>query len=73
MKRTWMGCLVGLLLFASAAWSQDKTEKAVAALEQQWLQSQKTNNPDSGSPVTGGQVHKYGGRWESHRQGRGLG
>ena len=41
MKRTWMWCLVGLLLFVSAAWSQDKTEKAVAALEQQWLQSQK--------------------------------
>ena len=51
MKRTWMGCLVGLLLFASAAWSQDKTEKAVAALEQQWLQSQKTNNPDLAAPL----------------------
>ena len=47
MKRTWMWCLVGLLLVVSAAWSQDsQTEKAVAALEQQWLQSQKTNNPD---------------------------
>ena len=51
MKRTWMWCLVGLLSLGSAASSQDKqasggTEKAVAALEQQWLQSQKTNNPD---------------------------
>jgi len=40
----------------SAAWSQDKkdgggTEKAVAALEQQWLQSQKTNNPDLVAPL----------------------
>ena len=51
MKRTWMWCLVGLLLFASAGWSQDKTEKAVAALEQQWLQSQKTNNPDLVAPL----------------------
>ena len=51
MKRAWMGCLVGLLLFVSAAWSQDKTEKAVAALGQQWLQSQKTNNPDLAAPL----------------------
>ena len=40
----------------SFAWSQDKqagggTEQAVAALEQQWLQSQKTNNPDLVAPL----------------------
>jgi ketosteroid isomerase-like protein len=56
MKRTWMWCLVGLLSLGSAALSQDKqagggTEKAVAALEQQWLQSQKTNNPDLVAPL----------------------
>src|SRR5438445_822512 len=56
MKRTWMWCLVGLLSFGSAALSQDSTagsgtEKAVAALEQQWLQSQKTNNPDLVAPL----------------------
>src|SRR5690348_8997802 len=56
MKRTWLWCLVGLLSLASAASSQDNTpgagtEKAVAALEQQWLQSQKTNNPDLVSPL----------------------
>ena len=56
MKRTWMWCLIGLLSLGSAAWSQDKkdsggTEKAVAALEQQWLQSQKTNNPDLVAPL----------------------
>src|SRR5713101_251634 len=56
MKRTWMWCLAGLLSLGSYALSQDKqagggTEKAVAALEQQWLQSQKTNNPDLVSPL----------------------
>jgi ketosteroid isomerase-like protein len=55
MKRTWMCCLSGLFLLASAAWSQAQTsggtEKAVAALEQQWLQSQKTNNPDLVAPL----------------------
>ena len=45
-----------MLSVGSAAWSQDKkadggTEKAVAALEQQWLQSQKTNNPDLVAPL----------------------
>ena len=35
----------------SDAWSQDGSEKAVAALEQKWLQSQKTNNPDMVAPV----------------------
>jgi ketosteroid isomerase-like protein len=55
MKRTWMWCLAGLLSLGSAAWSQAQTtgatEKAVAALEQQWLQSQKTNNPDLVAPL----------------------
>ena len=46
MKRSWMWYLVGLLLLGNAAWSQDGSEKAVAALEQKWLDSQKTNNPD---------------------------
>jgi uncharacterized protein (TIGR02246 family) len=55
MTRTGIWCLVGVLLMGSAAWSQVKkaggTEKAVAALEQQWLQSQKTNNPDLVAPL----------------------
>jgi ketosteroid isomerase-like protein len=42
---------VSLFLFGSAAWSQDGSEKAVAALEQKWLDSQKTNNPDMVAPV----------------------
>ena len=56
MKRTSISCLVVLLSVVSAAWSQANksnggTEKAVAALEQQWLQSQKTNNPDLVAPL----------------------
>lgn len=51
MKRTWILCLVGLFLLGSAAWSQDGSEKAVAALEQKWLQSQQTNNPDLVAPL----------------------
>ncbi len=43
-------CLIAMLVVASAAWSQS-TEKAVAALEQQWLQSQKTNNVDLLTPL----------------------
>jgi ketosteroid isomerase-like protein len=45
MKKT-LVCSLGLLLLVTAAWSQTGTEKAVAGLEQQWLQSQKTNNVD---------------------------
>ena len=51
---TW--CLLGLLLMGTAAGAKDKkaggdTEKAVAALEQTWLESQKTNNPDLVAPL----------------------
>src|SRR5437016_11811210 len=56
MKSAWMWFLISLLSVGSAAWAQDKkagggTEKAVAALEQQWLQSQKTNSPDLVAPL----------------------
>jgi uncharacterized protein (TIGR02246 family) len=58
MKRTWISFLIGLLSLGSAAWSQAQTpggtEKAVAALEQQWLESQKTNNPDLVAPLLAG-------------------
>jgi hypothetical protein len=50
-----MWCLIGLLSLGSAARLQAQTtggsEKAVAALEQQWVQSQKTNNPDLAAPL----------------------
>jgi uncharacterized protein (TIGR02246 family) len=55
MKKTLLWCLIGLLSLGSAAWLQAQqtggAEKAVAALEQQWLQSQKTNNPDLVAPL----------------------
>jgi ketosteroid isomerase-like protein len=51
MKKAWILCLVGLFLLGSAAWSQDVSEKAVAASEQKWLDSQKTNNPDMVAPL----------------------
>ena len=55
MKKTLIWCFLGLLSLVSAAWSQAQqtggTEKAVAALEQQWLQAQKTNNPDLLAPL----------------------
>jgi ketosteroid isomerase-like protein len=55
MKKIWMWCLIGVLLLGSAARSQARqngaTEKAVAALEEQWLQSQKTNNSEQLVPL----------------------
>jgi ketosteroid isomerase-like protein len=54
MKRTLIWCLLGFVLLVSAASQAQKgggTEQAVGALEQQWLQSQKTNNPDLLAPL----------------------
>jgi ketosteroid isomerase-like protein len=55
MKKTLMWCLIGLISLGSAARSQAQqtgaTEKSVAALEEQWLQSQKTNNPEQLVPL----------------------
>jgi ketosteroid isomerase-like protein len=56
MKNTRVWCLIGLLSLGSAAVSQAQqtggaTEKAVAALENQWLESQKTNKPDLVAPL----------------------
>jgi ketosteroid isomerase-like protein len=56
MKKTWIWCSLVLLSLVSVAWSQQKqtsggTEKAIAALEQKWLQAQKTNNPDLLPPL----------------------
>ena len=54
MKRILLWCLPTLLLLAIVAGLQAQTggtEKAVAALEQQWMQSQKTNNPDLVAPL----------------------
>ncbi len=55
MNRMWIWCLISVLSLGSIAWSQEKkvggSEKAVAGLEQQWLQSQKTNNADLVGPL----------------------
>ncbi len=45
-------CAVCMFILATSAWSQS-TENAVAALENQWLQSQKTNNVDLLIPLLG--------------------
>lgn len=59
MRRISVWYLLGLLSVASAAWPQsqpagDGTGKAIAALEQKWLQAQKTNNPDLLAPLLAG-------------------
>jgi ketosteroid isomerase-like protein len=55
MKKTWIGFLLILLSVVSAAQAQDKQaaaiEKTVTALEQKWLESQKTSNPDLLAPL----------------------
>jgi ketosteroid isomerase-like protein len=55
MKTILTWCFLGLVVLASTAWSQAQetagTEQAVAAMEQKWLQSQKTNNPDLVAPL----------------------
>ena len=56
MKRTWLWCLLALLSLGVASLSQaqqasGEAEKAVLALENKWMQSQKTNNPDLVAPL----------------------
>ena len=56
MKLTQALCLLGLLSLFSAASVQAQqatggTEKAIMSLEDQWLKSQKTNNPDLAGPL----------------------
>lgn len=56
MDKTRIGYLLVLLSLMSAPWSQAQqasglTEKTVTALEQTWLQSQKTSNPDLLAPL----------------------
>ena len=55
MKRSLIWCLLGSMLLTSPVWSQaDKgaaTQQAVAALEQTWLKSQQTNNPELVAPL----------------------
>jgi hypothetical protein len=77
MKKVLIWCLVGLLVLGSAARSQAQTtggtEKAVAALEEQWLQSQKTNSPDLVAPLLADRFVSTGGRREGHEHGPSVG
>lgn len=51
MKKSLIWCSVGVVLLAIAAWSQTgNSEKTVVDLEQTWLKSQQTNNPDLIAP-----------------------
>src|SRR6201984_1963125 len=60
MKRTWILCLIGLLYQGSVASSQAQQaggiEKAVAALEEQWLSEQNTHSPEFVSTSPEGKV-----------------
>jgi len=55
MNKCLIWCLLGFILLVSAPRSQaqtvGETEKAIVALEQQWLQSQRANNPDLAAPL----------------------
>jgi ketosteroid isomerase-like protein len=54
MIRSKVWCVLGLLALTGAALSQqssDGTEKTIASLENQWLQAQRTNNPDLVAPI----------------------
>jgi ketosteroid isomerase-like protein len=54
MKKIGMWGLLTALLVTSAAWAQvsySDDAKAVAALENQWLQSQKANKPELVAPL----------------------
>jgi ketosteroid isomerase-like protein len=55
MKINWICCLLGFLALSCSAALQAQatggTEKAIAALEQQWLRSQKASDPDLLAPL----------------------
>lgn len=71
MRRALLWSVVATLVLMVAVQAQDKmgggTEKAVAALEQQWLQSQKTNNPDLVAPLLADKFTNTGPDGESQR------
>jgi len=54
MKRTFVWCTVALMSLMVAAQAQNMgsgTEKAIAALEQQWVDAAKANNTDALAPL----------------------
>src|SRR5258707_8326700 len=55
MKNRIASCLLGIMslgvAFAQAHGADETAEKAVAAAEEQWTQSERTNNPDLVAPL----------------------
>jgi hypothetical protein len=56
MNKCIAGCLLGFIslsctMIAQAQQPGGNTEKAIAALETRWAESQKTNNPDLAAPL----------------------
>ena len=51
MKKMLLCVMVGLIVSIVLQGQAETTEKAFVALEQQWLQAQKTNNPDLLAPL----------------------
>ena len=55
MKKIWLWSAIGLLSVVASVPSQAQqaggTEQEIRALENQWLQSQKANNPDLVAPL----------------------
>jgi hypothetical protein len=56
MKKTWLWCVLGVLSLGSTSIAQaeqtnGEIEKAIATLEGQWMESQRTNNPDLVAPL----------------------
>ncbi len=65
MKYTFMWSLLSVLSLASASLSQAQqtngdTEKAIVALEDQWIQADRTNNPGLAAPLL---AEKYVCTW----------
>ena len=65
MKNVKLWCLLALFslgspLVAQAQQSSGATAKAVLALEKQWLESQKTNNPDLVAPLLADKIVSTG-------------
>lgn len=55
MKKIWLSCLVALLALGNASYSQaeqasSEIERTIVALENKWMQAQKSNNPDLIAP-----------------------
>ena len=56
MKKILPWSVLGVMLWVNTSWAQTNTsssatEEAVAALEQKWLKSQQTNNPELLAPL----------------------